>query len=379
MTKMDANSTNANASKTGYMRQLDGIRAVAIFAVLIPHFTGMEVFVARIAHWQRMGVILFFVLSGFLITGILLNSREASLEGNHSRWSAVRVFYIRRVLRIFPIYYLTLLACVLLRYNPVKANLFWHVAYLSNISGPLAGTSYGAAAHLWTLCVEEQFYLMWPFVILFAPRRSLRRIVIIIIVTALCYKTLVPLLGLSWAIATRPLLGCLDSLGLGALLALQFYDRRKDSDSGARLARNALLVGLPLLVALQSLWFRHGMDARLSIAYISLVDLSVALSSLALIRSAALNSSGAVGAFLGWEPIRYVGKISYGIYLYHLFLVPLAAGIFGLFGFGPIPPGWSRVGVYGMFAIMLSALSWHVVEKPINRMKRHFPYLGASG
>ena len=361
------------------MPQLDGIRAVAIFAVLIPHFSGGTLFITRIAQWQRMGVILFFVLSGFLITGILLNSREASLEGNYSRWDAVRVFYSRRVLRIFPIYYLTLLACILLQYNPVKLHLFWHMAYLSNISGPLVGKSYGAAAHLWTLCVEEQFYLIWPFIILFAPRRSLRRIIIIIIVSALCYKTLVPLLGLTWAIATRPLPGCLDSLGLGALLALQFYDREKGSDSGARLAKYALVAGLPLLLAVQSLWFRHGMDARSSTAYMALVDLSVALPSLALIRSAALNSPGIIGAFLRWRPMRYIGKISYGIYLYHLFLVPLAAGIFGLFGIEPIPPGWKRVVVYGIFSILLSALSWYVIEKPINSMKRHFPYRKASG
>lgn len=372
MSETVSSQKDKSGTGIGYMPQLDGLRTVAISGVLFGHFVGQTNF--RIAHWERLGVVLFFVLSGFLITGILLRCRDAGPANGLSGWRAVRTFYARRVLRIFPIYYLTLFICTILNYRPISDNLFWHITYLSNVYSALFGKHYAAAAHLWSLCVEEQFYLVWPFVVIFAPNRLLRKIIIGLIIASVSYKTIGSLSSLSWEATTRPLLGCLDSLGLGALLALHLNDPVEHPKSDFLFFRIAPLIGWPSLLALQSLWLISPVNPRSMTAYVGLTDFAAALTFLTLIRKAARNSSWAFGGFLAWSPIRYVGKISYGIYLYHLLLVPLLRGIFRVAGIEPISPGIIRFFVYTSVTLMLAALSWHFIEKPINGMKKYFSY-----
>jgi peptidoglycan/LPS O-acetylase OafA/YrhL len=149
------------------MAQLDGLRAVAVGAVMLQHFwLGAGLF-----DFGAMGVRLFFVLSGFLITGILLKSRELLDSGEQRPSFALGRFYIRRFLRIFPLYYAVLLAAWLLRLWGTRGEMGWHLAYLTNVDLFLRGRWWGDISHFWSLAVEEQFYLVWPLVILLAPRR----------------------------------------------------------------------------------------------------------------------------------------------------------------------------------------------------------------
>jgi len=115
-----------------HMPQLDGLRAVAVLGVLIQHF--MSGPINQVTNLGRLGVILFFVLSGFLITRILLEERDLHTSLNLSQGSLVRSFYARRFLRIFPIYYLTIALFAAVGYGPVKDHLVWHLSYLSNFS-----------------------------------------------------------------------------------------------------------------------------------------------------------------------------------------------------------------------------------------------------
>ena len=152
-----------------YRPQLDGLRAVAVLAVAW-------------SHWERpyqfgipfgAGVHLFYVLSGFLITGILLEVRQ-----QHQRGAALRTFYIRRALRIFPAFYLTLAFAWWAEVPPLRETLAWHATYLSNAQIVLTETWPGAISHFWSLAVEEQFYLLWPWLIVFVPERLLLRVVV---------------------------------------------------------------------------------------------------------------------------------------------------------------------------------------------------------
>ena len=364
---------SASEATTAYMPQLDGIRAFAISGVLFSHFFGETFFINRIAHWGRLGVILFFVLSGFLITGILLKCRDSS-PTNDSRWRGVRVFYARRALRIFPIYYLTIFICVILQYRPVQENLIWHVTYLSNISGALFGTSFGHASHLWSLCVEEQFYLTWPCVVIFAPRRLLPKIAVGVIASAICYKLIGSLCGLNWTQLSWNLFGCLDSLGLGALLAIEFHEGKRPLQSVVPFSKKALLIGLPALLGLQCWRMISPGDFRQATIYVAFVDFAASLCFVVLIRHAAMGSKGIIGAILDWSPIRGIGKISYGIYLYHLFLLTFIPQYLLLLKLDAPPPGVFRFLIYTSVSIILAAMSWYIIEKPINKMKKHFPY-----
>src|SRR5258708_6985050 len=125
---------NGKGGSNDYLPQLDGIRALAIFAVLISHFLPEDSAIGRVVQWGRLGVILFFTLSGFLITGILLRYRDFSAATIISPLSGLRVFYIRRFLRIFPIYYLTVVVLAVAGYEYVSNPFLWHITYMSNIS-----------------------------------------------------------------------------------------------------------------------------------------------------------------------------------------------------------------------------------------------------
>src|SRR5438045_1535479 len=147
-----------------HMPALDGLRAVAVAAVLFAHFNPKSWShpLVRLGH---VGVILFFVLSGFLISGILLGSRDDIDDGAVRRSACLRIFYVRRALRIFPIYYLTLFAVTLAGYQPVRERLGWLLSYTENVCAVFFGADFMYAEHFWSLCVEEQFYLVWPAII----------------------------------------------------------------------------------------------------------------------------------------------------------------------------------------------------------------------
>src|SRR5215475_7898397 len=133
-------SEHSNAFK--YMKQLDGLRAMAVLAVLWTHYLPEEYWLFGV-YWGGLGVRLFFVLSGFLITGILLKSRQYVIQEKQHPLFAIRQFYIRRFLRIFPLYYTVLALAVLISMPQVKEVLVWHISYLSNVYFALQGRYYG--------------------------------------------------------------------------------------------------------------------------------------------------------------------------------------------------------------------------------------------
>jgi peptidoglycan/LPS O-acetylase OafA/YrhL len=364
---------NGKFRSNDYLPQLDGIRALAIFAVLVSHFLPEDSAIGRVAQWGRLGVILFFTLSGFLITGILLRYRDFSAAAMVSPLSGLRVFYIRRFLRIFPIYYLTVVVIALGGYEYVRKPILWHMTYTSNISLAFFGRLYGYSVHLWSLCVEEQFYLLWPCLVMFTAKRTLPKIALAIIVGSVLYKAVGSLAGLNWVATNFVLFGCLDSLALGALYAIHRHKNPNSKGDTGWLSRMGLFLGVPSLIVLQ--WFRASSSAAASSTlYVASVDLATALAFLPLLQNAACRSTNLVGKALSWTPIRYVGKISYGIYLYHYFLVPVCQLAMHRLGWEISPQGYPMLFICTPLCIALASLSWYVVEGPINGLKRHFQF-----
>src|SRR5262245_37043382 len=174
-------SADKPGRQLAYMKQLDALRGVAIVAVLIEHFLPEDHFL-RGLPWGGMGVQLFFVLSGYLITLILLDGRAAVTAGQ-DQWHILRNFYARRFLRIFPIYYLVLGVTALLGVVVVRQLFSWVFTYMSNVYFVFNGPR-EMVFHLWSLAVEEQFYLIWPWLILLLPRAALLPVILTAIIAA---------------------------------------------------------------------------------------------------------------------------------------------------------------------------------------------------
>jgi len=305
---------------------------------------------------------LFFVLSGFLITGILLRARD---EGSNTVQIA-RAFYARRFLRIFPLYYLSLAVLCILGEPTVRQTLLWHVLYGSNIlAADPEVTIQPIWGHLWSLSVEEQFYLIWPALILLVPRaHTLKTLFLIVLIGPLFRLTVVYFWHFRPAVYLTP--SCLDSLGLGALLAWMSARRHLDG-LRARLCQAGLLVGTCIVaLAFASAYSGVGMSLRIAAG-----DFGVSLCSCWLVNQAVRGFDGWFGKLLEWRGVVFIGVISYGVYLLHNF-VPYFAEVAGW----PLPsPGILRFTILAPITVGLASLSWYCFESPLNQLKDYFPYV----
>jgi peptidoglycan/LPS O-acetylase OafA/YrhL len=352
-----------------HMVQLDGLRAIAVLAVLVSHFGNSSCLAVRILPWGAMGVRLFFVLSGFLITGILLQCREYIISGEASGWQLVRKFYARRFLRIFPVYYAVLLTVSLANIRPVRDYFWWHVTYTSNIKYALQGSFAGPGSHFWSLAVEEQFYLVWPFLILFTPHRWLVPLNAAIVVLAIGFRSLGVWLGYNdLGLQILPI-GCLDALGMGSLLAVLTSGGRVWPKVACRFANSSFWCGIVLFVSLalanEHPW-GHKMEVALQVS-------SMAMIFVALVAWGARGTAGLAGNFLSCRLLVYIGKVSYGIYLYHAFIPVVGPRIFTFLGWLPFYQQFDWA-INTAMAILLAAISWHFFEAPINRLKGRLNY-----
>jgi peptidoglycan/LPS O-acetylase OafA/YrhL len=338
-----------------YLPQLDGLRAVAVAAVAW-------------SHWERpyqfgmpfgAGVHLFYVLSGFLITTILLGSRESADRG-----AALGVFYVRRALRIFPAFYLTLAFAWWADVPPVRDTLWWHAFYASNVQVVLTGEWPGAISHFWSLAVEEQFYLVWPWLIVFAPRRLLVPAVVAAIVAAPLFRASLAALGYRETLLGVLTPGSFDSLGVGALLAVA----RRDPTTlggwldGTKLGKLTVLAGAGWIALL----VREATGHALPLPLMAIKQTLQAVVFGWMVVGAAQGFTGVVGRVLSAGPVVYVGRISYGVYLAHGFAGAMlaAAGISS----AAIPEPWRFLVLSGV-TLGTAALSWHLVERPITALK----------
>lgn len=350
-----------------YMKQLDGLRALAVCAVLWTHYLPEEYWLFGI-YWGGYGVRLFFVLSGFLITGILLKSRQHIIQGQQCFTFTLRQFYIRRFLRIFPLYYTTLAVAAFMAIPPVNETIAWHIPYLSNIYFALRGRFHGDVGHLWSLAVEEQFYLLWPWIILLLPKHLLWMTIIIFISIAPLFRLICTTLGINqvaiWVLAPN----AFDALCLGALLAYRSFHADELRIFKKHHVSFFLALGILTTIALQIVPFIDASGLIVS----AVTDTGRGLLFTALVAAAAHGFKGWVGKALESEPVVYVGKISYGIYLIHAFVPGIAHRIFDRFGFeccsSPLP-----IAVFSTVAtLVIAAISWQVLEKPMNNLKRFF-------
>ena len=350
-----------------HMPQLDALRAFAVTGVAVSHWTPS--LLVGIVPWGT-GVQLFFVLSGFLITGILLRSRPVDL--GISMGTALRVFYARRFLRIFPLYYGVLAICLLFGVGPIHSTWPWHVAYVSNIHYALQG--HGDAIsdpflHLWSLSVEEQFYLVWPFVTLVLGRRCLAIILCATIAASMAFRVGISHVAPEFVSIRYLTPSCLDAFAAGALIAhVKHY---QGTAAVRQLALIYAVIGCLGLIGAVALFGRFigAADAH-RVGHTFLVIVYGAI-----VAQAAVGFGGVAGRLLRLNPLLYLGKISYGLYVYHYFAAVAIAALATRLGLEALHQQPAvRLSAYTVFTLTLAVVSWHAYELPINRLKRLFPY-----
>jgi len=359
---------------------LDGLRAIAILLV-VPHnlnliatFDGTQ-FVVAALHRGWIGVQLFFVLSGFLITGILLDARDAP--------DYYRSFFVRRALRIFPLYYATLLVLFVLlpalglvptsfKRDAMVELSYW--AYFSNWYGPFHQGE-ESVSHFWSLALEEQFYFLWPFVI---HRRSagwVMRLCLAIAAASLLLRVVMLLAGTPAQAIYQFLVTRMDALALGGAAAAAF---RVPSAASWTLDHRRFLLGASLLSLVAGAVLSRGYNLTHPVTLsLGFTFLAVGFAQL-VAAGVAADLLGAAGwpAALRWSFLRRVAKYSYAMYVLSVplhFLVgkPVLSAL-GLAAGNSILVDLAYIIVGTALSFLAAAASFHLLEVHFLNLKDRF-------
>ena len=369
---------------------IDGLRALAVLLVMLFHAstTAMSVSVACQSGWAyytlaflgSSGVTLFFLISGFLITGILM---DTSTEKH-----ALRKFYIRRSLRIFPLYFaaLAMIMYVSLQANPessLRPDIFYYIFYIQNwmifidpANPSLYDKTYFLFLHFWSLAIEEQFYVFWPFVLFFFLRRDLRP-VLLALISIMCLISVILRLTMfsyyDWVIPYTWTLSRLDGLLVGALIA---YGLRAKPDLLQKIAR---LGAYPMIVLIMLMILVLSMNAEdMASLYNANTRYIVTLSTIfyaILIMTVICRPEARVSRLFQHKAFRPTAEISYGLYVFHFPVMKLMGPLVDPLEYG----FWGNHNVILVAGFLITyAIAWnsfHYFEKPILKLKdRWAPY-----
>lgn len=359
----------AEHSNRPYFPALDGLRGLAILLVVLYHNFGF----IRHSHFGWLGVDLFFVLSGFLITGILIDTVNKK--------NFLRSFYMKRVLRIFPLYYLCLIVFLIIlpqiaSINPLLEyytdNQWWMWTYLQNwlfIFKP--GTTTDALHHMWSLAVEEQFYLFWPLIILLVRKPKW---LLVLLSLALC--AVIATRYLLWVYQIENLayynlytFSRMDGICIGSMLALVLR-------INPEFLRKYTSLIIFALAGFNFLFFFVNRYYDFTFPYLAIVGYTTFAVMFAIVVYEAVRKENRLVEFAfnnGF--MRFFGKISYGLYVYHWPIYVFLSGVIVDWYATNVSIKYSRLlssGTCSLIALVVSVISYRYFEQYFLKMKKRF-------
>jgi peptidoglycan/LPS O-acetylase OafA/YrhL len=366
------NLSVCNSNKKKFYSSIDGLRAISFILVFLFHYSvpGFEL------GWG--GVSVFFVISGFLITEILINSKQNCRYFTN--------FYVRRALRIIPIYIAFLVSVVLFilyRSGKLPSDLLYYLTYTQNIYQVFnvnpSGFSLRASSllsHTWTLAIEEQFYLLWPLIIYLTPIRLLPAVSSAVVIIGVVFRLVAVLITQNYLVVSILLFSQIDLLALGSILAI-YKTGHFDIDIRKYVKWAGFIGVLGIISVVFYIAVKYGVSLLVAYSYFKQPEfyaldlftvniyIFIGLVSIALIYSCVFRSNNYFfNRILSNKYITHIGKISYGLYLYHWPVYILLSGRFNnrfLF---------VLVGAVATYTI--SVLSYYYFERRINKYKNLF-------
>ena len=338
---------------------LNGLRAIAALSVMCGH-----VFQSDFGNWGvegfqlpvvADGVTLFFVISGFLITYLLLNEQE------QSHTVSIPKFYMRRVLRIWPIYYLYMLVAVLVTSTWNDSNMWYYCFFAANIPFILT-VGIWPIVHYWSIGVEEQFYLCWPWLVKLTRGNSKR---LLIVAVAVCIVWLTCKWGIYLISGTTVAyrffaVTRFDCMMLGAVGAILYFT---NNDLFSRVFQNRIFGLVCFLLLLFSQPWAGFVPAPIRPQVLAVLSLVCIMGQL---KQPIVNLEN--------RACDFVGKISYGIYVIHPLLIYLLSTLYRNVNL-PLPRSLSIVLIYGIvttFTVFIAWISYRFFEGPFLKMKNRF-------
>ncbi|MFK7810502.1 MAG: acyltransferase family protein [Saprospiraceae bacterium] len=344
-------------SNLSYFPQIDTLRFLAIIMVILSHWLPNDYWI-RFFQLGRLGVELFFVISGFLITRILLqlNAKEGRLSDK------LKTFYVRRILRIFPIYYFVVILTYVFNSGHIETAIWWNLFYGSNFYILKVNQFPGLMSHFWTLSVEEHFYILWPLLVLLpSSKKVIYSIGLAVFIGFFSryffyYNSYPPLYTNIFT------LSCFDAFAIGGFLA---YLREVKLDLYYKITKSKALlcsVCIGFVYSLYSLNFHGTNDNFWNLVAFRFFS---AWCFLFLINYA-IHSKLKI---LNLKQFVFLGKLSYSMYLFHNFVPGFLLGL-------KYPENiYFRLVIYFIVLLLVSYLSWKLIEMPFNKFKKRFQYL----
>ncbi len=349
------------------------MRFFAVASVMIGHWIAWDVqnkFVKSVP-WAH-GVFFFFVLSGFLITRILLKDKEKVAKELNTTKKTIFNFYMRRALRIFPLYFGIIFLLRNNRFEGIHETLPWLSTFTTNFLMYKKNALIGPYTHFWSLAVEEQFYLFWPLILIFINMKNfLKASLVILSLSLLSRLYFSSFVTNNWTGELYLTSNVMFALIIGAILSYIFMYKKTIFQ---KISSNLfLLYGAIILYILIYYLIINGKEHRFYSFLLDEVPFCL-ISALIIGRGVAGNYKFIAKVILENKVLKHFGEISYGLYVFHLFAPPIFWGYISKWMSLHTDSKYTAWVLYFTFTVLAAEISYYFYEKPINSLKRFFNF-----
>jgi len=345
-----------------YFKQIDSFRFFAVLLVLFSHWLSGFPLVEKL-RLGAIGVEIFFVISGFLISLQLFQYKNLIDTKQTSSGKAIFVFYVRRFLRIFPLYYFILILATWINSGEIRTAAAWNFGYASNFYFIKVQHWTSTFSHFWSLSVEEHFYLVWPLVIIFLNRTYLPLLFVAFCALSMYFRYTNLIHNPNFFVVYAHTLSCVDLFVLGGMLAF-LYEYKRDLFHHVFRNKHIRLLVLIAYAGLYAIWYLRPDLTSFNWAFQRFFQGIVFASVIGFL---VIGLKGRLGSMLSHKIPVHLGKLSYGIYLTHNFVPGILLPIRQL-----DLPVFIEFSIYLTATIMGSEILYRFIETPIRNLNRYF-------